>query len=171
MAGNKVTFASLEDSLLNGQKLQGVLTSNEVQEILEIRGWEKTYPLFSVINAIVNGKVSPVEVTHFMGIGVLPKGVKTKAGYAPKAGEKKRGPVDLVFTVDELADTTTDPTVSMEGLIMDIKSTESPANIQQIADTTTDPTVSMEGLILDLKSTESPANIQQIKVPESPAKN
>jgi NAD-dependent glycerol-3-phosphate dehydrogenase len=41
LAGNKTTFAALEDSLLNGQKLQGVLTSNEVQEILELRGWEK----------------------------------------------------------------------------------------------------------------------------------
>jgi hypothetical protein len=36
-----VTFAALEDTLLSGQKLQGVLTSNEVQEILEIRRWEK----------------------------------------------------------------------------------------------------------------------------------
>uniref|UniRef100_A0A7D7QY02 Glycerol-3-phosphate dehydrogenase [NAD(+)] n=1 Tax=Chlamydomonas raudensis TaxID=284013 RepID=A0A7D7QY02_9CHLO len=104
MTGNKVTFAALEDSLLNGQKLQGVLTSNEVQEILEIRGWEKEYPLFTTINAIVNGKVPPVSVTHFMAMGVLPKGVKAKAPSAPQVGEKKRGPVDLVFTVDDLSE-------------------------------------------------------------------
>ena len=33
--------------LLKGQKLQGVLTSNEVQAILAARGWEKEYPLFT----------------------------------------------------------------------------------------------------------------------------
>lgn len=27
--------------MLAGQKLQGVLTSNEVQEILKLKGWEK----------------------------------------------------------------------------------------------------------------------------------
>lgn len=30
----------LQAELLNGQKLQGVLTSNEVQAVLRLRGWE-----------------------------------------------------------------------------------------------------------------------------------
>lgn len=33
--------------LLAGQKLQGVLTSQEVQAILRQRGWEADYPLFT----------------------------------------------------------------------------------------------------------------------------
>jgi hypothetical protein len=40
----------LQEELLSGQKLQGVLTSNEVQSILSARGWEKDYPLFTTIN-------------------------------------------------------------------------------------------------------------------------
>ena len=47
LAGAATTFAELEAKLLNGQKLQGVLTSDEVQAILFRRGWEKDYPLFT----------------------------------------------------------------------------------------------------------------------------
>eukprot|EP00967_Tisochrysis_lutea_P077376 scaffold105046_cov17-Tisochrysis_lutea.AAC.2 len=45
--------------MLNGQKLQGVLTSDEVQEILEARGWELNFPLFTTINRIIHGEVPP----------------------------------------------------------------------------------------------------------------
>ena len=45
--------------LLNGQKLQGVLTSNEVQEILRSKGWEQRFPLFTTINRIIQGYLSP----------------------------------------------------------------------------------------------------------------
>ncbi len=37
--GEPKSFEQLEQELLNGQKLQGVLTSNEVQEIITIRQW------------------------------------------------------------------------------------------------------------------------------------
>ena len=37
----------LQATLLHGQKLQGVLTSEEVQEILRRKGWEQDYPLFT----------------------------------------------------------------------------------------------------------------------------
>lgn len=47
LAGAPASFAELEVKLLNGQKLQGVLTSNEVQAILFRRNWEKEYPLFT----------------------------------------------------------------------------------------------------------------------------
>ncbi len=45
--------------MLNGQKLQGVLTSDEVQEILHARGWELDFPLFTTINRIIHGEVPP----------------------------------------------------------------------------------------------------------------
>lgn len=45
--------------MLNGQKLQGVLTSDEVQEILKMKRWEAHYPLFTTINRIVNGYLPP----------------------------------------------------------------------------------------------------------------
>ena len=40
-SGQPKSFEVLEAELLNGQKLQGVQTSDEVQEILRIRGWEQ----------------------------------------------------------------------------------------------------------------------------------
>ena len=40
----------MQTELLAGQKLQGVLTSNEVQSILRVRGWESRFPLFTTIN-------------------------------------------------------------------------------------------------------------------------
>ncbi len=42
--------AVVQAELLAGQKLQGVLTSDEVQSILQIRGWEPEYPLFTTVN-------------------------------------------------------------------------------------------------------------------------
>ncbi|KAF5831797.1 NAD-dependent glycerol-3-phosphate dehydrogenase N-terminus-domain-containing protein, partial [Dunaliella salina] len=60
MAGNTmVSFDDLEKEMLNGQKLQGVLTSDEVQEVLETRGWELDFPLFTTINRIIHGEVPP----------------------------------------------------------------------------------------------------------------
>ncbi len=38
--GRPRSFEDLESELLNGQKLQGVLTSNEVQEVLRVHDWE-----------------------------------------------------------------------------------------------------------------------------------
>jgi glycerol-3-phosphate dehydrogenase (NAD+) len=49
-AGTPKSFEELEVEVLKGQKLQGVLTSNEVQEILKARGWEKDYPLFTTVS-------------------------------------------------------------------------------------------------------------------------
>ena len=40
----------MQAELLAGQKLQGVLTSDEVQSILQIKGWETEYPLFTTVN-------------------------------------------------------------------------------------------------------------------------
>lgn len=55
----------MQAELLNGQKLQGVLSSNEVQSVLKVRGWEADYPLMSVINGIVQGKLHPDAIFRF----------------------------------------------------------------------------------------------------------
>lgn len=55
----KRSFTELEADLLSGQKLQGVLTSNEVQSVLVARGWLQQFPLFVAVNDIVNGRASP----------------------------------------------------------------------------------------------------------------
>jgi glycerol-3-phosphate dehydrogenase (NAD+) len=55
----KKSFTELEADLLSGQKLQGVLTSNEVQSVLVARGWLQQFPLFVAVNDIVNGRATP----------------------------------------------------------------------------------------------------------------
>ncbi len=57
--GTPASFDSLEATILNGQKLQGVMTSDEVQEILKMRGWEQDFPLFTTINRIAHHQLSP----------------------------------------------------------------------------------------------------------------
>eukprot|EP00884_Botryococcus_braunii_P018008 jgi/Botrbrau1/4891/Bobra.118_1s0005.1 len=64
--GQIKSFEDLERDLLAGQKLQGVLTSNEVQEVLRIRKWEDDFPLFTTVNKIVNQELEPADVTHFL---------------------------------------------------------------------------------------------------------
>ncbi|KAG2446311.1 hypothetical protein HXX76_000899 [Chlamydomonas incerta] len=66
LAGTPRTFEDLETELLKGQKLQGVLTSNEVQEILKVRGWETQYPLFTTVNRIINGYLPPKYAVDFV---------------------------------------------------------------------------------------------------------
>lgn len=63
--GGKAMFDKIEAELLNGQKLQGVLTSDEVHEVLVRRGIEKQFPLFHTINRIVNGKIAPAKLVEF----------------------------------------------------------------------------------------------------------
>ena len=64
-SGGRKTFDELERELLSGQKLQGVLTSNEVQLVLKNKGWEKDYPLFTTVNAIVRGMFPPKDIAHY----------------------------------------------------------------------------------------------------------
>ncbi|KAI8466342.1 MAG: NAD-dependent glycerol-3-phosphate dehydrogenase N-terminus-domain-containing protein [Monoraphidium minutum] len=72
MEGAPRTFEDLEADLLKGQKLQGVLTSDEVQEILRARSWEADYPLFTTVNRIANGAVPPSAIVDFMEVGTTP---------------------------------------------------------------------------------------------------
>jgi glycerol-3-phosphate dehydrogenase (NAD+) len=46
-------------------RVQGVTTSNEVQDLLKRKGWEKDYPLFTTINRVVNGKLDPTWVMKY----------------------------------------------------------------------------------------------------------
>lgn len=63
--GGKQSWESLEAELLNGQKLQGVLTSNELQELLHRKGLVEEFPLFVTINRIVNGHIPPEDLVRF----------------------------------------------------------------------------------------------------------
>lgn len=65
VGGKPETFAQLETRLLGGQKLQGTLTSDEVQVILRRKGWEKEYPLFTTVNRIVNAQLPPSSIMEF----------------------------------------------------------------------------------------------------------
>ncbi|MEW5301341.1 MAG: hypothetical protein WDW36_004205 [Sanguina aurantia] len=71
-AGTPKSFEELETEMLAGQKLQGVLTSNEVQAILKTKGWEAAYPLFTTVNRVVQGKLSPEWVLHYEEASKLP---------------------------------------------------------------------------------------------------
>uniref|UniRef100_A0A0C5IM46 Glycerol-3-phosphate dehydrogenase [NAD(+)] n=1 Tax=Dunaliella tertiolecta TaxID=3047 RepID=A0A0C5IM46_DUNTE len=62
---DQVTFEKLEKEMLNGQKLQAVLTSDEVQEILHARGWELEFPSFTTINRIIHGEVPPTMILRY----------------------------------------------------------------------------------------------------------
>eukprot|EP00457_Paulinella_chromatophora_P007157 gb/GEZN01007178.1/.p1 GENE.gb/GEZN01007178.1/~~gb/GEZN01007178.1/.p1 ORF type:complete len:363 (+),score=63.17 gb/GEZN01007178.1/:139-1227(+) len=64
-ADGKRSWQDIEEELLNGQKLQGVLTSNEVQEVLHKKKIEGKFPLFRTINQIVNGKRPPSDIVNF----------------------------------------------------------------------------------------------------------
>ncbi|KAK9830276.1 hypothetical protein WJX72_010765 [[Myrmecia] bisecta] len=70
MTDHPKTFDELEAELLHGQKLQGVLTSNEVQEVLRKRGWQDDYPLFTTTNRIVNGRLPPHAITAYRDCGI-----------------------------------------------------------------------------------------------------
>ncbi|GLC40357.1 hypothetical protein PLESTM_001053600 [Pleodorina starrii] len=87
LAGNPRSFEDLEAELLKGQKLQGVLTSNEVQEILKTRHWEHSYPLFTTINRIINGYLPPsIVVDYVAGSKFEVPGVESEAeeAFVPK---------------------------------------------------------------------------------------
>ena len=66
------TFAELEADLLRGQKLQGVLTSHEVRLVIESRGWEKVYPLFTAVDSIVRRVYEPKDIARFREIAESP---------------------------------------------------------------------------------------------------
>lgn len=64
--GSPKTWQELETELLGGQKLQGVLTSHEVQEVLKSRNLEAKFPLFTTINRICSGKIPPEAIVKYL---------------------------------------------------------------------------------------------------------
>jgi len=82
--GGSKSFDDLEKELLAGQKLQGVLTSNEVQVVLKSRGWEKDYPLFTTVNAIIRKLFAPKDIARFREIAL-----STKVLDAVKGGNER----------------------------------------------------------------------------------
>merc|ERR1712136_348305 len=63
--GQPKTWSELESELLGGQKLQGVLTSNEVRTVLQRRGLEDQFPLFVTIDRICRGEVPPEQIVRY----------------------------------------------------------------------------------------------------------
>jgi glycerol-3-phosphate dehydrogenase (NAD+) len=64
-SNGKKSFAELESDLLKGQKLQGVLTSEEVMLVLKSRHWIKDYPLFTLVDVIACGLLPPRDISRF----------------------------------------------------------------------------------------------------------
>ena len=51
-----VSVQEVEESELNGQKLQGTTTAAEVNSFLKARGLEQEYPLFTAVHDILEGR-------------------------------------------------------------------------------------------------------------------
>ncbi|KAK0168352.1 hypothetical protein PV327_002164 [Microctonus hyperodae] len=55
------TIEELEKEMLNGQKLQGPFTAEEVNYMLKLRGMEDRFPLFTAIHRICIGELQPSD--------------------------------------------------------------------------------------------------------------
>ncbi|CAG9832077.1 unnamed protein product [Diabrotica balteata] len=55
------TIKELEDEMLNGQKLQGPFTAEEVNTMLKSKNMENQFPLFTSIYKICDGQLPPAE--------------------------------------------------------------------------------------------------------------
>ena len=55
LQGQDASFQDLEDELLHGQKLQGVLTAAEVYQVLEMRALTQEFPLFTTVHRLAIG--------------------------------------------------------------------------------------------------------------------
>ncbi|XP_051141465.1 glycerol-3-phosphate dehydrogenase [NAD(+)]-like [Andrographis paniculata] len=63
--GGKKSFDTLEAEMLQGQKLQGVSTAKEVNEVLRHRGWSESFPLFSTVHEICIGRLPPTAIVEY----------------------------------------------------------------------------------------------------------
>ncbi|KAL8528131.1 hypothetical protein ACS0TY_005802 [Phlomoides rotata] len=61
-SGGNRSFDELEAEILQGQRLQGVLTAKEVYEVLRHRGWLELFPLFSTVHEISIGRLPPQAI-------------------------------------------------------------------------------------------------------------
>jgi len=60
------SISTLEDELLNGQKLQGPETAAEVNHLLKAKGLESKFPLFTAVHAIFTNKMKPEELIDML---------------------------------------------------------------------------------------------------------
>lgn len=63
--GGNRSFDELEAEMLQGQKLQGVLTAKEVYEVLSNYGWLDSFPLFRTVHEICVGQLPPSAIVHY----------------------------------------------------------------------------------------------------------
>lgn len=56
----------IEQSELNGQKLQGTSTAYEVNEFLKSQGMEKDFPLFTAVYNILEGNAKPEDIPQLI---------------------------------------------------------------------------------------------------------
>lgn len=56
------TIQQLETELLNGQKLQGPLTAEEVNYMLKSKSLEEKFPLFTAVHKICTGQLKPQDL-------------------------------------------------------------------------------------------------------------
>ncbi|GJQ85830.1 Gpdh [Trypoxylus dichotomus] len=61
---SKKSIKQLEDEMLNGQKLQGPVTAEEVNYMLKTKRMEDKFPLFTAIHRICIGDVKPEELIN-----------------------------------------------------------------------------------------------------------
>ncbi|KAL1132422.1 hypothetical protein AAG570_010377 [Ranatra chinensis] len=60
------TVQELETELLNGQKLQGPYTAEEVNHMLRIKNMEEKFPLFTAVHKICVGALSPQKLIDWI---------------------------------------------------------------------------------------------------------
>ncbi|GAB4821168.1 hypothetical protein N2152v2_008214 [Parachlorella kessleri] len=94
-AGQPASFQELEASLLAGQKLQGVLTSEEVQAILHKRGWAADYPLFTTVNRIVRRQLPVAAITSYRDAALQRLPGAEEDGGEPGSSSSNDSSVDL----------------------------------------------------------------------------
>ncbi|XP_043247946.1 glycerol-3-phosphate dehydrogenase [NAD(+)], cytoplasmic-like isoform X1 [Colletes gigas] len=60
------TIVELEKEMLNGQKLQGPFTAEEVNYMLKARNMENRFPLFTAIHRICIGEIKATELIEYI---------------------------------------------------------------------------------------------------------
>lgn len=61
-----ISVQEVEKQELNGQKIQGTTTAEEVNSFLKARGLESEYPLFTAVNDILHGKAHVDDIPHLV---------------------------------------------------------------------------------------------------------